>query len=136
MKRRDETGLVTPLAVSLVAVFGFVAAVLLDGGTRLVAIQRAVDEAGAAGDHALKNLDVSRRASGGLRLDPETARRDAVTFVKEEFGHEGEASVEGTDVTVTVRIDYRGRLIRFFDGTVEGTATASPLRSTTTTVAP
>ena len=127
MRSRDETGFVTPVALLFVGVFAFVAAVLLDGGLRLVAVQRAVDEAAAAGDHALRNIGVSHAAAGGLRLDPETAERDAEAFVAAEFGHRGHATIRGTDVTVTVHIDYRGRLIRFFDGPVQGTATSSPL---------
>lgn len=126
MNRRDDTGLVTPVAVLFVTVFAFIAAVLLDGGMRLVTIQRAADEAAAAGDHALKNLDVSHAPAGGLRLDPDAAKRDAEEFVR-RFGHDAQVSVEGTTVTVTVRIEYKARLAPFFDGPIHGTAKATPL---------
>jgi hypothetical protein len=127
MTRRDDTGLVTPVAVMFTMVFAFIAAVLFDGGMRLVAIQRAADEAAAAGDHALnKNLDVSHVAAGGLRLDPDAAKRDAEEFAR-RFGHDARVSVDGTTVTVTVRIEYKARLAPLFDGPVHGTAKATPL---------
>lgn len=130
MRGRDESGLVTLNALLFALVVAFMAAVLHDGGSRLVAQQRAMDEAAASGRYGLRTIDVSHASEGGLRLDPTVAELDARTFLK-NFGHAGTVAVDGTNVTVTVRIDYRARVLRFLDGPLYGTATASPITGIT-----
>jgi hypothetical protein len=124
--RGDEAGLVSLNVLLCTPVFVLIVGVLFDGGSRLVAQQRAFDEAAATGRYALRTVDVSHAVGGGLRLDPATAERDAHTFLA-AFGHEGTVAVKGTNVTVTARIDYRARFIGFLSGPLDGTATASPI---------
>lgn len=126
MNRPDDRGSVTLIALGFVGVFALVCAVLYDGGMRLVAKQRALDEAGATARRALAHIDVEHDADGGLVLDAKTAEDDAMEFL-DRFGHDGTVSVDGTTVTVTVTIDYEARLLPLFSGPVEAAATASPL---------
>ena len=126
--RRDETGSVTVAILSFVVVFVAFAGLLYDGGQRMNARQRAIGEAEAAARYGLRSISVSH-ATGELVLDPATARRDVDAYLQ-LAGHEGSALVDGTRVTVTVRVVWNARLFPFralLSGPVSGTATADPV---------
>lgn len=125
MRRREDDGSVTLILLMFVAVFVAYAGLNYDGGQKINTRQRALDEAQAAGRYALRNVEVSH-ATGGLILDADKARQDALAYLA-MTGHAGDVRVDGTSVTVTVRIHRRARLLPVLSGTVSAAATSEPI---------
>ncbi|MGQ0631597.1 MAG: TadE/TadG family type IV pilus assembly protein [Sporichthyaceae bacterium] len=100
---RDE-GAVTLFVVVLSTALLAMAGLVIDGGYALAARQEAssvAEQAARAGADALSPS--SLHSSGPLRLDPAAARRAAESYLA-TTGHDGQTSVAGDAVTVTVRI--------------------------------
>ena len=100
---RDERGQVTAFVVVFAAALLLFAGLVIDGGLVLAAQRRAANEAEAAARAGAQALDIpAYRASGAFVLDPSQAAANARAYLAES-GHEGEVSVDGDRVLVTVR---------------------------------
>lgn len=100
---RDE-GSVTLFMVVITAALLAMAGLVIDGGYALAARQEAgtvAEQAARAGADAISRD--SLQTGGPVRVDPAAATA-AVHRYLEAQGHDGEASVNGDAVTVTVRI--------------------------------
>lgn len=100
---RDE-GAVTLFVVVLAAALLAMAGLVIDGGYALAARQEAssvAEQAARAGADAISQASLHSR--GPLHLDPAAARRAAESYLA-TTGHEGQTTVAGDAVTVTVRI--------------------------------
>ncbi len=98
-------------ALAVVALL-ILAGLVVDGGFVLAARRRAIDEAGGsarAGAQAL--APAAYRQSGAVTLDPAAANAAAQDFLW-ATGHSGSVSVNGNEVTVTLRFDQPTTLLR------------------------
>ena len=101
--RRDERGQVTAFVVVFAAALLLFAGLVIDGGLVLAAQRRATNEAEAAARAGAQAVDIpTYRASGEFVLDPIQAAANARAYLAES-AHEGDVSVDGDRVTVTVR---------------------------------
>lgn len=98
----SERGSVTVFVVVLTAALLMVGGLVLDGGYTLAAHRRAFNEAEAAARAGAQAVDLDAlRVTGEVRLDPETARARAESYLA-ETGHRGSVEVDGDTVLVTV----------------------------------
>jgi Flp pilus assembly protein TadG len=101
--KRDERGQVTAFVVVFAAALLLFAGLVIDGGLVLAAQRRATNEAEAAARAGAQAVDIpTYRASGEFVLDPTQATTNARAYLA-EIGHEGDVSVNGDRVVVTVR---------------------------------
>ena len=101
--RRDERGQVTAFVVVFAAAMLLFAGLVIDGGLVLAAQRRATNEAEAAARAGAQAVDIpTYRASGEFVLDSIQAAANARAYLA-ETGHEGDVSVNGDRVAVTVR---------------------------------
>lgn len=123
----DERGSVsTFLAVIFLALL-MAAGLVADGGRKTLALREAshlADNAARAGAQAV-DIDILR-ATGELRIEPSTATSRAVEYLA-ATGHQGEISVAGNTVTVTVSLTVDPALLPVGPMTVTATETAAPL---------
>lgn len=120
---RDQ-GTVTAFVVVITAALLAMAGLVIDGGYALAARQEAstvAEQAARAGADAL--APASLRGSGPLRLDPSAARRAAETYLA-STGHEGQTTVTGDAVTVTVNITRKTAILSAI-GVAQLSSTAS-----------
>ncbi len=116
--QRDEAGSVSAfvavIAIGLVMVTGLV----YDGGQVLAAQATARDLAANAARAGAQELDLDRlRADGVAVLDPARAATAAEDYLN-DTGAEGDIAVSGADITVTVRVVARMRILPVPDRTV------------------
>lgn len=106
---------VAVIAIGLIMVTGLV----YDGGQVLAAQATARDLAAKAARAGAQELDLDAlRAHGKPWLDPDRAAGAANAFL-EDSGAEGDVAVAGADVTVTVRVVARMRILPVPDRTVQ-----------------
>ena len=102
MSRRDQSGALTAfLAVFVLALF-VLAGLVLDGGYALAAKRRAINEAQAAARAGAAALASADLRAGTYRFDEARAVEAARAYLA-ATGHDGEVTVEGDAVAVTVR---------------------------------
>jgi hypothetical protein len=115
---------VAVIALGLVMVAGLV----YDGGQILAAQATARDLAVDAGRAGAQELDLdTMRADGVARLDPERASAAAEDSLR-AIGVEGSVTIDGADITFTVLVPARMRILPVPDRTVRAsdTVTATP----------
>lgn len=101
--RRDEVGQVTAFVVVFAAALLLFAGLVIDGGLVLAAQRRAINEAEAAARAGAQAVDIpAYRASGAFVLDPDQATAGSKAYLA-QTGHDGEVTVDGDRVVVTVR---------------------------------
>jgi len=101
--RQDERGQVTAFVVVFAAALLLFAGLVIDGGLVLAAQRLATNEAEAAARAGAQAVDIpTYRASGAFVLDPPVATANARAYLAES-GHQGDVSVSGDRVVVTVR---------------------------------
>ena len=107
---RDQ-GTVTAFVVVITAALLAMAGLVIDGGYALAARQEAstvAEQAARAGADALAPASI--HSNGPLRLDPAAARRAAEAYLA-RTGHEGQATVNGDAVTVSVNITRKTAIL-------------------------
>ncbi|HVN10894.1 MAG TPA: pilus assembly protein TadG-related protein [Kineosporiaceae bacterium] len=118
---------VVVLAVALLAAIGLV----VDGGGKIRALQRADEAAREAARAGSQMLDVPRAVRGQrVTLDPASAARAARAHL-DAAGIQGTVTVSGGEVTVTTRARYQPvflALAGFGPMTVTGSASAGPVK--------
>ena len=118
--------LVVVLAVALLAAVGLV----VDGGIKVRAIQRADEAAREAARAGSQMLDVPSAVRGdGVRVDPAGAARAARAYLA-AAGVDGSVSVAGNAVTVSARVEFRPVFLTIAGvgaSIVTGSATARPV---------
>lgn len=120
-ERGSVTAFVAVIAVGLVMVAGLV----YDGGQVLAAQASARDLAANAARAGAQEVDLDALRSDGLAvLDPDRAISAAVAYLRAN-GVEGSAVVDGAQVTVTVLVEARMRILPVPDRTVRATDSAS-----------
>ena len=121
-----DEGAATLFVVVLTAALLAMAGLVVDGGYALAARQQAAaaaEEAARAGADELSRDSV--RAGGPLRVDPAAATA-AVSRYLGARGQEGQASIAGDAVTVTVRVTRRTAILSAVGiDTLTATATAT-----------
>ena len=134
-----ESGMVTVFVVTMTMALLLLAGLVVDGGAVLAARRQAIDiaeQAALAGAQGIRVGDV--RTGLEPTLDPALAA-DAAEGYLDEVGRDGDVSVVGNDVEVTVSIS-RPMLILGLAGvrdvTVTGRAQARNARGVTTGDAP
>jgi hypothetical protein len=131
-RRRGDEGAVSlfviVLAVALLAAVGLV----VDGGGKIRALERADEAAREAARAGTQMLDVPAAVRGErVEVDPAAAGRAARTYLA-AAGVEGTVSVSGATVTVSTRIVYRPvflGLVGVDPMPVTGEASATPVMS-------
>jgi hypothetical protein len=104
-------GQVTAFVVTMTAALLLMAGLVFDGGETLAAQRQAINEAEAAARAGAQAIDLpTYRAGGPLELNPGEARADALAYLA-ATGHQGEVSVTGTEVSVTVHITVPMRIL-------------------------
>lgn len=120
-ERGSVSAFVAVIALGLVMVAGLV----YDGGQVLAAQATARDLAANAARAGAQELDLDTlRADGVARLDPARASAAAEGYLRAN-GVEGSAVVDGADITVTVLVPARMRILPVPDRTVRATDTAT-----------
>lgn len=122
----DRGAISTFLAVIFLALL-MAAGLVVDGGRKIIALRDAshlADNAARAGAQAI-DLD-TLRASGQLSVDPAAATTLAVDYLA-ATGHQGEVSVTGDTVSVTVTLTVDPALLPVGQMTVTATETAAPV---------
>jgi Flp pilus assembly protein TadG len=128
--RRDERGIVTAYVAIVATGLIFVAGLVHDGGQVINTYLEASDLAGnasRAGAQATNPDELYR--SGTVRLDPDDARARAEAFLaRAGHGGAGSVSVDGNQVTVTVRLEQSAHILPIAPRTVRATASATAVR--------
>jgi Flp pilus assembly protein TadG len=127
---RDDRGAVTlfvaVFTVALLAAVGLV----VDGGGKVRALQRADEAAREAARAGSQMLDVPSAVRGnGVRVDPAAAARAARAYL-DAAGVEGTVTVRGNTVQVSTTLTYRPVFLSVAGVgplTVTGSATARPV---------
>jgi Flp pilus assembly protein TadG len=126
-RRSDDRGAVsTFLAVIFLALL-MAAGLVVDGGRKIVALREAshlADNAARAGAQAI-DID-TLRATGHLTIDPGAASVRALDYLA-ATGHQGDVSVSGDTVAVTVTVTVDPALLPVGQMTVTATETAAPV---------
>jgi hypothetical protein len=114
------------MAVALLAAVGLV----VDGGLKVRALQRADEAAREAARAASQMLDVPAAVRGdAVAVDPAGAARAARSYLA-AAGVAGSVRVSGNVVTVSTRVDFTPVFLTFAGvrpSTVTGTASARPV---------
>jgi Flp pilus assembly protein TadG len=122
---RDESGSVSAFVAVIAVGLVMVAGLVYDGGQVLAAQATARDLAANAARAGAQELDLDAlRADGIAVLDPDRAATAAQGFLL-ATGAEGDVAVSGPDITVTVRVTARMRILPVPDRTVEASDRAT-----------
>jgi Flp pilus assembly protein TadG len=103
-QRRDERGVVTVLVVVLLPALLVLVGFGYDGGQMLAAKVQASNEAAEAARAGAGQLAAQSRGATTATLDPAAAVAAADNYLA-AVGHQGQVTVNGTVVTVTVSFD-------------------------------
>src|SRR5437867_2150719 len=127
MRCRDieERGSVSAFVAVIAFALIMVAGMAYDGGEIVAAQATARDLAAGAARAGAQEIDLDHlRATGIAVLDPDRAIASAEAYLT-QAGYTGTASVDGGDITVTVRLHQAMRILPVPDRTVTATDTAS-----------
>lgn len=125
-----ERGAATMLIVLAVTALFSMAGLAYDGGRILAARREAIDAAQSAARAGAQSVDSSALRSGRVALEHDAAVRAAEAFLH-AAGYEGDATVVGNEVHVTVTITRDLALLSLVgmhERTVEGRGEARPVR--------
>lgn len=124
---RDDHGAATAfLLIGAMALLLFLA-LAIDTGMALSEKNRTFHQAQEAARAGAQQIDLAAyRADGTLELDPAAASRAAQAFLT-DTGVDGQVSVEGDAVTVTVQSHHTFVLFPIGTHPVGATATATPM---------
>jgi Flp pilus assembly protein TadG len=129
LRHLDDRGGVSIMVAILVPALLLLAALVIDGGGQIRALQRADNIAAQAARAAGQAIDIPAAISGGAkRIDPAAATRAATAYLT-RAGATGTVRVtaDGQSVTVTAAIGYQSLLLGVLgqtSHTVTGHATA------------
>lgn len=130
-----EAGMVTAFVAGITAALLLAAGLVIDGGGIVAARREAIGEASAAARAGAQALNTDKlRSSGAHELDRSAARAAARTFLAQD-GRDGDVGVNGSAVTVTVRIRHPMFVLGIAGlraTTVTGRATARAVHGITT----
>ena len=101
---RDEQGIVSLMVVVFLPALLLIIGLTYDGGQVLAAKVQAQNEAAEAARAGSGQLAAASRDATGATVDPNAAVAAADAYLA-STGHQGQVSVNGTVVTVTVSFD-------------------------------
>lgn len=111
MTCRNEEGMVTAFAAVFAVALLLFAGLVLDGGTIVVDKRGAIDHAESAARAGAQALDEDEfRKSGTMTLDPQRASEAAQLYLQ-RVGEQGQVTVGGDQVQVTVERDVPMRIL-------------------------
>lgn len=127
MSRRyfDERGSLSAFVAVIAVALVMVAGMAYDGGQIVAAQATARDLASSAARAGAQELDLDQLRGGGQALlDADRASAAAQAFLA-QAGYRGETAVEGSAITVTVRVRQPMRILPLADRTVTAIDTAT-----------
>lgn len=127
MSRRylDERGSLSAFVAVIAVALVMVAGMAYDGGQIVAAQATARDLASSAARAGAQELDLDQlRGAGQALLDAERATAAAQAFLSQS-GYRGDTVVDGSAITVTVRVRQPMRILPLGDRTVTATDTAT-----------
>lgn len=128
-KLSDERGSVGAFVAVVALGLLMVAGMAYDGGQIVAAQATARDLAASAARAGAQEVDIdSLRASGDANLDPERAVVAAQEFLA-QAGYDGTAVVNGSSISVTVRVRQPMRILPVPDRIVAATDTATAVHA-------
>jgi Flp pilus assembly protein TadG len=130
MRSRCDRGIATVWTAVVIGACLMIVGLVLDGGTILRARSTAFDLAGGAARAGAQQLSQPALAQGDVVLDPDAARRAALTWL-EARDSSGAVTVDGDRVTVTVQHDVELQILQPASVTVSETSTAEARRGDT-----
>lgn len=112
-RRHDDRGAITLFLAVFTLVLLAAIGLVVDGGGKVRALQRADEAAREAARAGSQMLDVPSAVRGnGLRVDPAAAARAARAYLR-AAGVDGTVTVEGNAVRVATRITYEPVFLGF-----------------------
>jgi Flp pilus assembly protein TadG len=130
MRRHDDRGAISLFLAVFTLVLLAAIGLVVDGGGKVRALQRADEAAREAARAGSQMLDVPSAVRGeGLRVDPAAAARAARAYLR-AAEVDGTVTVEGNAVRVSTRITYEPVFLAFAGVgpmTVTGEASARPV---------
>jgi Flp pilus assembly protein TadG len=129
-RRDDDRGAITLFVVVFTVALLAAVGLVVDGGGKVRALQRADEAAREAARAGSQMLDVPTAVRGdGVRIDPAAAARAARAYL-DAAGVEGTVSVHGNVVHVATSVTYEPAFLSIAGIgplTVTGTASARPV---------
>ena len=130
LRRDDDRGAITLFVVVFTVALLAAVGLVVDGGGKVRALQRADEAAREAARAGSQMLDVPSAVRGdGVRIDPAGAARAARAYL-DAAGVDGTVTVEGNAVRVSTSVTYEPVFLAFAGVgpmTVTGTASARPV---------
>ena len=129
-RRDDDRGAITLFVVVITLALLAAVGLVVDGGGKVRALQRADEAAREAARAGSQMLDVPSAVRGnGVRIDPAAAARAARAYL-DAAGVDGTVTVQGNAVDVSTSVTYEPVFLSFAGVgpmTVTGTASARPV---------
>ncbi|MGI8753562.1 MAG: pilus assembly protein TadG-related protein [Acidimicrobiales bacterium] len=125
----DDRGSVTVFVVGVFAALVVVAGLVFDGGAIIAGHREADAEAEGAARAGAEAVAATERTSAAVTVDPVAARQAAERYLT-AYGHDGQVTVAGDRVTVTVSFTERMQILSIVglrSKPVTGTASATAL---------
>lgn len=127
LERDRESGAFSFYAIGVVMVLALVIGLLVDGSSKIQAINDAQSAAQEAGRAAGQNLTPDAITGRAANVDPGQAAVAAQSYLA-QAGVDGSVSVSGTTITITTNKSWSPRLIPIGGGSVHGHATVDTQR--------